>query len=153
MRKRPIRRAGMSPNVLLPPSSLHVTRSATTGRGSTTAATRPVVNCTLASSASGPTTKPNTVLSVSSTSLLAARTLRHHQADYLSRFLLHHLSTTRPQFPHLRTLLSSPRTTIPDPGLSHPSPTSLAPSLSSTPCSSNPSVPTPSRFAFLCPLI
>ena len=85
--------------------------------------------------------------------LLAARTLRHHQADYLSRFLHHHLSTTRPQFPYLRTLLSSPRTTIPDPGLSHPSPTSSAPSLSSTPCSSNPSVPTPSRFAFPCPLI
>ena len=135
MRKHPRKRAGVSTNVLLPPSSPHVTRSATT-----------VVNCTFASSASGPTTKPNTVPSVSSTSLLAARTLRHHQADYLSRFLLHHSSTTRPQFRHLPTLLSSPRTT-------RPSPTSSAQSLSSTPCSSNSSVPTPSRFAFPCPLI
>ena len=138
MRKRPRKRAGVSTNVLLPPSSLHVTRSATTGRGSTTAATRPVVNCTFASSASGPTTKPNTVLSVYSPP---------------GPFATIKLSTTRPQFPYLRPLLSSPRTTIPDPGLSHPSPTSSAPSLSSTPCSSNPSVPTPSRFAFPCPLI
>ena len=42
---------------------------------------------------------------------------------------------------------------MPELSPSHPSPTSSAQSLSSKPCSSNPPVPTPFHFAFLCPLV